>query len=191
LKRQVRTAFDLQRHRAASFSVMFFVGLVAVVLIKNPNLAWSVVQNWYSLLWLSFGSSLVYFLVACSYKYFVPSSNVISSAQLVLSENSIRPASSLESSLILPNCLEIIGERSEAKKLDEVFKELLVTTNLEELRYKAKRCLFYLGCEVEQIDEDTIIEILIDQLVKTNHSKQADLISRHFLYLVENNRIVE
>ncbi len=170
---------------------MSFVGLVAVVLIKNPNLAWSVVQNWYSLLWLGFGCSLVYFFVAYSYKYFVPSSDVISSAHLASSEDSIRPASSQESSLILPSRLEIIGERSEAKKLDEVFKELLVTTNLEELRYKAKRCLLYFGCDVEKIDEDTMIEILIDQLVKTNHSKQADLISRHFLYLVENNRIVE
>lgn len=170
---------------------MFFVGLVAVVLIKNPNLAWSVVQNWYSLLWLSFGCSLVYFLVACSYKYFVPSSNVISSPQLESSEDSISRASSPASSLILPNRLGIIGERSEAKKLDEVFKELLVTANLEELRSKAKRCLFFLGCEVEKIDEETMIEILIDQLVKANYSKQADLISRHFLYLVENNRIVE
>ena len=191
MKEQVRTAFDLQRHRVASFGVMFFLGLVAVVLSKNPNLAWSVVQNWYSLLWLVLGCSLVYFLVASSYKYFLPSIGVISSAQLESSKDSIRPASSLESPLILPSRLEFIGERSEAQKLDEVVKELLVTTNLEEFRYKAKRCLFYLGCAVEKFDEDTMIEVLIDQLVKTNHSKPADLISRHFLYLVENNRFVE
>lgn len=191
LKRTVRSAFDLQRHRAARFSTIFFVGLVGVVLIKNPNLAWHVVQSWVSILWLGLGCGLVYFLVAWVFKYIVLLRNVVAVEELESSEKQLSSASSKGKSLISKSEFASVGEIGASSRLSEVFEELLVAPNLEELRYKAKRCLFYFDYEVAKIDDDSIIEILIDHLLKTNHSERASAISNHFLHLAENSKIVE